>query len=295
MASNDDDVLGKPVSLNHDQERRRRNKSPRWRIILDSAAEIFAVKGYESATVRDIADKANILAGSLYYYIREKQDILYALIEDFHHEGRAAIDAVLEEDIADPFERLRRVLEAHVRLNARQLTKTAVFYQDFRHLDLERRKDILADRRLQETRIASLIDEAQQAGLVTPDVDPKFAALSMLTLLNGAHAWYRRHPELAVEDFVAMQLNLLLFGLATHNRQERSEVLAAKNDDSAAKKRGTSRETARAKDTGNTKKSASMKSASGPMKRSAVKKATATSATRRKGRPSDGGKTTSED
>src|SRR2546429_8343608 len=67
---------------------RPRSSDERWQAILDAAAEIFAAKGYERTTTRDIAHAVGMLSGSLYYYIRPKEKPLQALIEDFHQPRR---------------------------------------------------------------------------------------------------------------------------------------------------------------------------------------------------------------
>ena len=49
--------------------------------ILDAAAELFAVKGYEETSTGDILDRVGIARGTLYYHFRSKEEILDALIE----------------------------------------------------------------------------------------------------------------------------------------------------------------------------------------------------------------------
>ena len=48
----------------------------RWAQILEASARIFSTKGYEATTIRDIAEDVGMLAGSLYYYIDTKEDLL---------------------------------------------------------------------------------------------------------------------------------------------------------------------------------------------------------------------------
>ena len=50
--------------------------------VFDAAAQIFYEKGYEAASIQDIADQLGLLKGSLYYYISSKEDVLYEIIEE---------------------------------------------------------------------------------------------------------------------------------------------------------------------------------------------------------------------
>ena len=49
--------------------------------IMDAAMQLFMEKGYIHTTTQDIVDKVNISRGLLYYHFKNKEDILYCLVE----------------------------------------------------------------------------------------------------------------------------------------------------------------------------------------------------------------------
>jgi AcrR family transcriptional regulator len=51
--------------------------------ILQVAAELFAAKGYEETTIREIGDAAGILSGSLYHHFQTKEEMLHELVKRF--------------------------------------------------------------------------------------------------------------------------------------------------------------------------------------------------------------------
>ena len=51
--------------------------------ISDSAMKLFAEKGYHNTSVRDIANLSNISTGSIYDYVRNKEDILFLVSQRF--------------------------------------------------------------------------------------------------------------------------------------------------------------------------------------------------------------------
>ena len=51
--------------------------------ILDAAMILFIEKGYTNTTTQDIVDKVNISRGLLYYHFKNKEDILYCLVEQY--------------------------------------------------------------------------------------------------------------------------------------------------------------------------------------------------------------------
>lgn len=204
--------------MNKADSKRGRISDARWAQILDAAAAIFAEKGYEGTTVRDIADGAGILGGSLYYYISSKEDLLFALIDDFHKLGSAAIDEAEARAVAEDCDAvavLRAVLIQHVECNATHGDRTAVFHNDFRHLDEDRRQEIVHSRRTHETRLERLLEAGQKEGTVRADLDPRLTALSMLSMLNSIHHWYHPGRGLDPRELGEFQADLLLQGTRT--------------------------------------------------------------------------------
>ncbi|MDR0302757.1 MAG: TetR/AcrR family transcriptional regulator [Treponema sp.] len=49
--------------------------------ILDAAEKLFAVKGYETATVNDILSAVNIAKGTFYYHFKSKEDVLDGIVK----------------------------------------------------------------------------------------------------------------------------------------------------------------------------------------------------------------------
>lgn len=198
---------------------KRKFNEEKWQQILEAAAATFAAKGYEATSIRDVADAVGMLGGSLYYYIKTKEDLLFALIDDFHRVGMEGVQKAEEEAVAagyggDPLAMLRAVCVRHAEINLRSRTLSAVFYNDFRHLSDERKKHIVESRRSHQHRIEELIALAQEAGEVSKDLDPRLTALAMLSLLNATNTWYQPDKDTwgqPIPDFLA---SLLIDGLA---------------------------------------------------------------------------------
>lgn len=198
----------------------RKINEQKWHQILEAAGETFAAKGYEATTIRDIAKAVGMLGGSLYYYIDTKEDLLYALIDDFHRVGMEGVAAAEAEAVAaghagDPLAVLRAVCARHAEINASSRTLSAVFYNNFGHLGDERKQHIVDSRRRHQHRIEELVEACQQAGEIRADIDPRVTALAMLSLLNATNTWYhpeKDHSARPIGEFLA---SILIEGLAT--------------------------------------------------------------------------------
>lgn len=81
------------------------------RRILEAALEIFRERGFEGATMRDIAARAEVATGAAYYYFDSKEAIVMAFYERAQEELRVALERLLEEP--GTFEEwLRRIVQA---------------------------------------------------------------------------------------------------------------------------------------------------------------------------------------
>jgi AcrR family transcriptional regulator len=191
----------------------RASSKKRARDIIDTAAEIFHSRGYAETSVHDIADAVGILKGSLYYYIKSKEDLLFQVISDVHEGASDVVEQVRRLD-GPAIERLRAYVRGHVTYNIQNVTKIAVFYHDYRSLSEDRLAEILTKRRYYETFLRDLIAEAQAEGSVNPDLDPKLAAFTLFGMMNWVYHWYRPAgpwtPELIADQVASMAIDGLV-------------------------------------------------------------------------------------
>src|SRR6184192_207432 len=86
-------------------ERKLEEKQEMHKRILNGARKVFLEKGYEQASMRNIANEINYSPGSLYFYFKDKSEIFHEL----HREGFQLLLNQLKvlDKVADPFERLK--------------------------------------------------------------------------------------------------------------------------------------------------------------------------------------------
>jgi AcrR family transcriptional regulator len=79
--------------------------------ISDSALKLFAQKGYHNTTVRDIARLSNISTGSIYDYVKNKEDILFLVSQNFFVNLDKSVKKALH-GLEDPLMKLKATIEA---------------------------------------------------------------------------------------------------------------------------------------------------------------------------------------
>ena len=73
--------------------RRQREKEMRYRTILEAAESLFARQGYQQTSIEQIADKAEVSVGTVYFYFKKKEEILINLMEDIGFQLRKLLGA----------------------------------------------------------------------------------------------------------------------------------------------------------------------------------------------------------
>ncbi|WP_196073133.1 TetR/AcrR family transcriptional regulator [Nakamurella alba] len=192
----------------------RKPREDRWQEIVAVATQIFYEKGYQGASLQDLADRVGILKGSVYYYIASKQDLLVAVIEEVHRAGIENIEKLAATE-GNALTRLQRVVIGHIEHVARNLISTTVFLHELNSLSDENRARILGDAHSYQQVFRNLIVEGKREGVVREEIDAKIGALSILGSLNWIYRWYRDGGEFPARTIGLQFADLHVHSLAT--------------------------------------------------------------------------------
>ncbi|HZA26840.1 MAG TPA: TetR/AcrR family transcriptional regulator [Actinomycetota bacterium] len=175
--------------------------------ILQIAAELFSRRGYHATSMRDLAEGAGLLPGSLYAHFTGKEEILYQIVLDAARQFLGGMEA-LRAQRASPEEKFRRAMRAHVAVVAHDLEGARVFLHEWKALGGSRLTEIRDLRR----RYEELWDEIIRH--VAPS-DSKLARLLALSAANWTYVWYDPNGPLGPEEIADRFSDLLLDGLRT--------------------------------------------------------------------------------
>ncbi len=181
--------------------------------VLSAAVEVFRNKGYAAATIQDIAEHVGVLKGSLYYYIRSKEELLSRIFDEINAEARAILVDVTQMHDVPALERLRVYIERYTYWYLTHLERVGLYFSEWRHLTGDLLDKELARRAEFETFISGLIDEAKSDGCVPSELPSRHATFFLLGGVNSAATWYDPDgvdsPTLIAESFARMAVGLL--------------------------------------------------------------------------------------
>jgi TetR/AcrR family fatty acid metabolism transcriptional regulator len=83
--------------------------------IFEAAARVFARRGFHNATVQEIATEAGLGKGTIYEYVKSKNDLLFMGIEEAHRRLFEQVDELIARDIP-PVEKLRAAVGLQLEL-----------------------------------------------------------------------------------------------------------------------------------------------------------------------------------
>lgn len=172
--------------------------------LVQTAARLFAERGYDGTSMGDVAEAMGLQKGSLYSLTDSKQSLLADAMREGAAAFQAALDAVPED--APAIERIRRALRGHLGVVAGQLDVATVFTREWRALQGAARDEIVEARRRYEQRWRLLFREGVERGELRVDLDADAAALLVLSAANWAYTWLRPGADIdsLAESFTAI-------------------------------------------------------------------------------------------
>ena len=178
--------------------------------IARAAAAVFRRRGYASATTEDIAGALGMTKGSLYYYFRDKPDILF-FCQNYSLDRLLSEAARIRRSGAPPAARLRDLVRAQMALMLDELAGTAAHIQTDA-LDRARWKRLVLKRDRYEREVRAIVADGVKKR-VFRSTDPATAARAILGAVNWTITWFRPGGKRTSEEVAADFSELFVEGL----------------------------------------------------------------------------------
>ena len=164
--------------------------------VLETATRLFTERGYEAASIRDLADKLAIRPSSLYHHFPGKQDILFTICFEMQRDFNAQVLPALSS--GTPEEAIRRTIREHVLFSQRRNGEVLVNIRERRSLPPRLRARVNALRREYRDRVAAVIEEGRRQGVFHLP-QPRLAAMAILDMANGQALWFKPRDRADLE------------------------------------------------------------------------------------------------
>src|SRR5215467_11297292 len=196
--------------------------------VYEVAAEVFHRKGYDNTSMSDVASAAGLTKAGLYHHVSSKESLLYTVLDVGLDLTESYVMKLLEA-ISDPLERLKTMIELHLRLvlEERNLEVTGLLHEcktlgsaDRGRINRRKKEYVRMTTRL----IADVLKKYNIA-----DGNPKLAAFALLGMLNWTYQWYKPSGSDSREEIVQNFQNIFLQGILGNAWTEHRAIKAVAN------------------------------------------------------------------
>ena len=184
------------VALKEPFDREKQFASKRQAVIL-AAGQAFRRRGYHNAPMTEIAANLGLTKAALYYYVRNKEEVLY----ECHLMAYDAMDEILKSK-TEGVTALDKLEVLYVKFVTMLTASGVSLLTDVNSLGEESKTDVLSRRGKIERKIIRLVKEGQKDGSIRAG-DARLHVFFFMGALNWLNAWYDASGRLKGQDIAA--------------------------------------------------------------------------------------------
>ncbi|MDA2889658.1 TetR family transcriptional regulator KstR2 [Mycolicibacterium sp. BiH015] len=181
--------------------------------LLQLAATMFADRGLRATTVRDIADSAGILSGSLYHHFKSKEQMVEEVLKDF-------LDWVFTryretvESTADPLERVKGLFMVSFEAIEHRHAQVVIYQDEAKRLKPLTQFGFLEDRNREQRKMwIEVLKQGVAEGKFRPDLDVDLVYRFIRDTTWVSVRWYQPGGPLTAEQVGRQYLAIVLGGI----------------------------------------------------------------------------------
>jgi AcrR family transcriptional regulator len=181
--------------------------------VLRRSALVFAEDGFHQTSVNSLAARLGVSKPVLYYYAKNKDDLLYqcdAIVRDALFK---AMESTHRTKISG-MGKVRHFFNHYAEIMCGDFGRCLALV-DHRALNRETRQKQVSSRRGVEEAVCQMILEGQADGSIA-HCNPQLAARVIFGAFNGIPRWFQRSGELKASDVAETYIDLLITGLGRH-------------------------------------------------------------------------------
>ena len=177
---------------------------------------MFARKGFQNSTMRDVADATGILAGSLYHHYASKDDLLVEVLKRFYADSIDDIGRIVA-DTEDPADTIVSLIELAVGYTVERRDEAMIIENDAPYLAQLPAFDFVFEAATQAERLwLGVLERARDAGQVRAELDLPTLYRTIMGSMFASVRWYQPAGRMKPKELVRQQVRLFFDGFRPH-------------------------------------------------------------------------------
>ena len=197
------------------------------KLIRRAAVSMIAEHGFKAASLRKVAEEVGIQAGSLYNYIKSKDEFLFRLLRE-HLELMLADFERESAGVRDVTERLTKFIELHMRFHTEQQEEVIIGNLELRSLSPKNRRIVTGLRDRYSMILTNLIKEGVRQKVFKVD-DARITSFAILSMMSGVCYWYRPEGRVSQSDLVNLHIAMVFQLLGVDDAARSKPVKSVKS------------------------------------------------------------------
>ena len=181
--------------------------------LLELAAAMFAERGLRATTVRDIADSAGILSGSLYHHFSSKEEMVDELLRGFLDWLFDRYQQIVATE-PNPLERLKGLFMASFEAIADRHAQVVIYQDEAKRLTDQPRFAYVEERNKEQRKMwVDVLNQGIEEGYFRPDIDVDLIYRFIRDTTWVSVRWYQPGGPLTAEEVGRQYLSIVLGGI----------------------------------------------------------------------------------
>ncbi|MEH7276980.1 TetR/AcrR family transcriptional regulator, partial [Neobacillus vireti] len=177
--------------------------------ILASAIEIVNRRGYSGATMEEIAAELLMTKGSLYYYFKNKSDLMYQCHNFVLSQAIEDLEEILNDEDSSATEILKKMIATHMEYAIEEKEVFNLIMEPKRFFNEEQLELVLKLRKKYEDLFNQIIKRGSARGEFLAE-EPSIARMIILGAMNWVQQWYNPKGRLKKEEVVDLYTKYIL-------------------------------------------------------------------------------------
>ncbi|WP_035344648.1 TetR/AcrR family transcriptional regulator [Halalkalibacter hemicellulosilyticus] len=189
--------------------------------MVKAAVHLFTEKGFHRTTTREIASASGFSIGTLYEYIRKKEDVLFLVCDSIYEEVRGRLQSLMKEE-GSGMDRLKNAVSSYFQVVHEMQDEVLVMYQETKSLSKDALKYVLEKEVQMVAMIEEVIRHCVKEKIAT--LNEKQIKLIANNIVVQGQMWTFRRWSIQklynIEEYTQLQIENLLSGLKNTKAME---------------------------------------------------------------------------